>query len=270
MRPNDTSPEAQRVLNEVYRRMTPGQKWLRLGQVYREARLLHAAGVGLRKPSATPQDVVEDWMRLQFGLGLSAREGAMTVDPDSLRGLRAVTEVLTRLDVPYALGGSMAAAIYARGRQTNDADVTVEPFPGKEAQLIAALGPDYYVSPESVAQANRARTSFNIINTLTGFKVDVFVRPDSAFEQSAWGRRRAVPLPDRPGEPLVVLSPEDLLLFKLRWYRLGNESSELQWRDVKELLQIQAGQLDNTYLDHWAGLLGVADLLARARQESAV
>lgn len=266
----DTSPEAERVLNDVYRRMSPGQKWLRLGQLYREARLLHAAGVRLRNPSATPRDVVEDWMALQFGVKLAVPREEPPMDPDSLRGLRAVAEVLTSIGIPYALGGSMAAAIYARGRQTNDADVTVEPFPGKEAQLIAALGPDYYVSPEAVAEANRARTCFNIINTLTGFKVDVFVCRDSPFEQSAWSRRRAVSLPDQPDEPLVVHSPEDLLLFKLRWYRLGNESSELQWRDVCELLKTQAGRLDDAYLDHWAAQLGVADLLARARQESAV
>src|SRR5262249_27753662 len=140
----------------------------------------------------------------------------------------------------------------------------------KESQLVAALGPDYYVSPQAIVDANRSRTSFNIINTTTGFKVDVFVCQDSPFEQSAWGRRRPVTLPDRPGESLVVHSPEDLLLFKLRWYRLGNESSELQWRDIGELLQTQAGRLDNAYLDQWAAQLGVADLLARARQESAV
>jgi hypothetical protein len=266
----DTSPEAERVLAEVYRRLTPGQKWLRLGQMYREARLLHAAGVRLRNPTATPRQIVADWMALQFGFNLPEACGEVIVDADSLRGLRAVTDVLTSLAIPYALGGSMAGAIYGRGRQTNDADITVEPFPAKEGRLVAALGPDYYVNPQSVAEANRTRTSFNIINTLTGFKVDVFVCKDSAFEQSAWARRRPVTLPDQPGEPLVVHSPEDLLLFKLRWYRLGNQSSELQWRDVREVLKTQAGWLDDAYLNRWAADLGVADLLTRARQESAV
>jgi hypothetical protein len=265
----DTSPDALRVLNAVYRRMSAGQKWLRLGQMYRESRLLHAAGVRLRNPAATPRDIVDDWMGLQFGFRPPGAQGDNVLDPDSLRGLRAVTEVLTRLGIPYALGGSMAGAIYARGRQTNDADITVEPFLDKEGQLVTALGPDYYVSPEAVTQANRTRASFNIINTLTGFKVDVFVRKDNPFEQSAWNRRRPVALPDGSAEPLVVLTPEDLLLFKLRWYRLGNESSELQWRDVGELLTIQAGRLDDAYLDRWASDLGVADLLARARRESA-
>jgi hypothetical protein len=32
---------------------------------------------------------------------------------------------------------------------------------------------------------------------------------------------------------------------------------------------VQAGNLDNPYLDHWAADLNVSDLLARARKESA-
>ncbi len=263
----DTDPEAARVLTEVYRRMSPGQKWLRLGEMYRASRLLHRAGVRLRSSSATSADILSDWVHLQFGIDLPRSHGESVVDPDCLRGLRTVTEILDSLGILYALGGSMACAVYARGRQTNDADISVPPFPGMEERLIAALGPDYYISASAVAEAIRGRGSFNIINTLTGFKVDVFIRKDSPFEQSAWSRRSALSLPDHK-QPLVVHSPEDLLLFKLRWYRLGNETSELQWRDIHELLTIQAERLDNAYLDHWAADLGVVDLLARARQES--
>ncbi|HZT80221.1 MAG TPA: hypothetical protein VFA26_08365, partial [Gemmataceae bacterium] len=62
----------------------------------------------------------------------------------------------------------------------------------------------------------------------------------------------------------------DLILFKLRWYRLGNEVSEKQWDDVLSVLKVQAGRLDDAYLDRWAAELHVADLLAKARQESVV
>jgi hypothetical protein len=63
------------------------------------------------------------------------------------------------------------------------------------------------------------------------------------------------------------VSPEDLLLLKLEWYRMGNEVSDQQWTDILGVLRVQAGQLDEAYLDHWAADLRVADLLARARQE---
>ena len=61
-----------------------------------------------------------------------------------------------------------------------------------------------------------------------------------------------------------VESAEDVILNKLRWYRLGNEISERQWNDVLGVLKVQAGVLDLTYLRQWAVTLGLSDLLERA------
>jgi hypothetical protein len=68
----------------------------------------------------------------------------------------------------------------------------------------------------------------------------------------------------------MLVSPEDIILLKLEWYRLGGGTSERQWQDILGVLQVQAGRLDQAYLDHWSADLGIADLLQRARQESAV
>jgi hypothetical protein len=66
-RPNDTAPEAERVLTEVFRRMTIGQKWLLLGSLYRTAKTLHEAGVRSRKPDATAQEIHESWLAVTLG-----------------------------------------------------------------------------------------------------------------------------------------------------------------------------------------------------------
>jgi hypothetical protein len=268
--PNDTSPEATQVLLQVYRAMSPGRKWLLLGEMYQDARVLHAVGVRLRNPAATPREIRADWLRVQLGF---MGETTMSEPPpdqsvQNLRDLREVLGVFTRLDIPYALGGSMASSVHGVSRHTRDADITVEPFPGKEAALAAGFGPDYYVSEAALRDALRRRSSFNIINTTTGFKVDVFARHDAGFEESAMRRRIAVEFPDAPGKPLFLHTAEDVILFKLRWYRLGNESARQQWTDVLGVLQVQAGRLDQAYLDHWAADLGVTDLLRRARQEA--
>jgi hypothetical protein len=266
----DTSPEAERVLTAVLRRMSPGKKWLLLGASYTDARALHAAGVRYRMPAATPHDIHADWLHRQLGLPLSLPIGKHAPERPmpNLHDLREVLAVFTRLGIPYALGGSMASSVYGIARYTQDADVTVEPFPDKEKALATSFGPDYYLCPTAIQQANRDRSSFNIINTATGFKVDVFVRKDAAFEASAMQRRVSMDFPDAPGMPLFLHSPEDVLLFKLRWYRLGNEASDQQWADILGVLKMQAGMLNDAYLDHWSVDLGVADLLQRARQES--
>jgi len=64
-----------------------------------------------------------------------------------------------------------------------------------------------------------------------------------------------------------VLSPEDVVLAKLEWFRLGGEVSERQWRDVLGVMKTQQGILDVVYLREWAGRLEVADLLAQALEE---
>lgn len=260
---SDTSPEAERVLIEVSRRMSPARKWRLLGEIYRDARALHAAGMRYRNPAVTPREITQAWVRTTLGIDLPVPipEDVRSDPMPTVQDFAEVARVFDRLGIRYALGGSMASSIFGVSRHTNDADVTVDPFPGKEADLISALGPDYYVSEPAIRQAHRARSSFNLINTMTGFKVDVFVRPDSPFEQSAMSRRISL---DVGGQTIRVLTAEDVILTKLRWYRLGNEASEQQWKDVVNVMKTQEPNLDRAYLGRWANDLKVADLLTRA------
>ncbi len=75
---------------------------------------------------------------------------------------------------------------------------------------------------------------------------------------------------DLPGgqAQLRFASPEDVLLHKLIWYKLGNQISDRQWSDVLGVLKIQGEHLDQPYLDRWAPLLDVFALLVRARKEA--
>lgn len=269
--PNDTSPEADQVLTGIYRTMSPARKWQRLGAMYRRARSLHVTAVHLDRPGATDEDIRRDWLtrvhpeielpRMFQGLSMATQDEALQV-------VAEVAGVFTRLGVVYALGGSLASSLRGVPRFTEDADVTAEPFPGKEADFVAAFGPDYYLSEPAVRQAVQQRSSFNLIHTPSGFKVDVFVRKDRPFEQSLLSRRQALVTATSPPQQLDVVTAEDIILLKLEWYRLGQETSDRQWSDILGVLKVQAGQLDDGYLDSWAAQLGVADLLARARAEA--
>ena len=80
-------------------------------------------------------------------------------------------------------------------------------------------------------------------------------------------RRLAVDLGD--GRRLYVHPPEDILLQKLRWYRLGGEVSDRQWRDITGIVRVQGRNLDEEYLSEGAAILAVSDLLERALGERA-
>jgi hypothetical protein len=270
--PSDTSPDAQRVLTECYRRMPRARKWAVLADAYRFARALHASGVRLRHPGATAAMIHTNWRAITLGpLGKQLPEGSAQIPEtyDFPSAARTVLSALHHLSIPCALSGSLASSIYGVPRFDLNADLVAEPFPDRAASFVRYLGPEYYVSLPAVQDAIRNRASFNIIHLPTAFKVDVFVRQDQPFDQSVLQRRTAIPAPDAPGETIDVVTPEDIVLLKLEWYRLGGGTSDRQWGDVLGVLRVHAGRLDDAYLDRWAADLGVADLLAQARAGAA-
>ena len=179
---------------------------------------------------------------------------------DTQQVLCEVVAALDELGIRYALGGSMASSLHGTMRFTFDADILIEPLPGCEEDFVARFALPYDVSLEAVRRAVRDRASFNVIHTETGFKVDFFIQK-RAFDQSVLTRRMPS---ETPQGRIEIVSPEDIILLKLEWYRLGNEASERQWEDVLGVVRVQGDRLDRAYLDQWARELGVSDLLERA------
>lgn len=270
---SDTSPDALRVQIECYRRMPFERKWQIMGDAYRTARTLHEMGYRLRHQSALPQAVQSEWRKLALGkLWQPQFDEVSAVGPlllNNLQILRSVLYVFETLSIPQVLGGSWASSIQGIPRQTQDADITSAPFPGSEREFVATLGDEYYVSEQAVRDANQHRSSFNVIHTTSGFKVDVFIRKDTPFAISAFNRSQSKTI---PGTDAIVdvLSPEDIILHKLEWYRIGGETSDRQWDDVLGVMRVQGDRLDSAYLDRWAGELSIADLLAEARSDAVI
>jgi len=188
--------------------------------------------------------------------------------PESVSVLMLVVEVFERLQIPYLIGGSMASALYGVARSTLDADFVAAIRHEQVGVLVAALGVDFYADDEMIRDAIRHRSSFNLIHLKTMFKVDVFIRKERPFDRMQFQRRVEQVFAINPEQKAYMTTAEDIILAKLEWYRLGNEISDRQWRDILGVLKVQAGRLDFDYLHQWAKELKVADLLQRAMKDN--
>lgn len=177
-----------------------------------------------------------------------------------------VTRILEQLDIPYAIGGSMASTAYGRIRATMDVDIVADMQEQHVQPFLALLGSDFYADENTIRQAVQRRTSFNLIHLTTLFKVDLFVSRNRPFDLQQLSRRQ-YQLLELPDNTAFIVSPEDVILAKLEWFRLGDEVSERQWRDVQGVFDVQGDRLDRDYLRQWATALDVTDLLNKALAE---
>jgi hypothetical protein len=175
-----------------------------------------------------------------------------------------LVEVLDRLGIIYAIGGSVASSAYGRARFTQDAGITVQPFDHIAEEFYDLVKDEFYISEEAMREALRARGSFNMIHFETSIKIDIFIQGPSQFEQRLLGRRRKAKLSGTGGIDLNVVSPEDIILLKLRWFEMTGGTSQRQWDDVLGVLAVQGKLLDFEYLTASAQELGLEELLDRA------
>jgi hypothetical protein len=183
---------------------------------------------------------------------------------EPIRVTLLVIKALNDLGIPYFVGGSLASAVHGVARATMDVDLIADVRAEHAQPLVDALGPDFYADADMIRSGARGRSSFNVIHKPTMFKVDVFIPKGRPFDRSQFARRVAHSLTEGGADVIYIASPEDNILAKLHWYRLGGEVSDRQWRDVLNVIRIQGARLDRPYLRAWASELGVADLLEDA------
>jgi len=183
--------------------------------------------------------------------------------PDILVSLIPLIEVLDELGVPCHIGGSVASSIYGIPRLTIDIDIIADLQQEHVQPLVMQLQADYYIDADMIRDAIRRRSSFNLIHLDTMLKVDVYIPKSRSFDQEELRRVQQEALLEG-SRPFYVASPEGTILNKLEWYKMGGEVSDRQWNDILGVLKVQGAHLDMAYLQHWAAVLNVTDLLERA------
>jgi hypothetical protein len=184
---------------------------------------------------------------------------------DAFAPLRCALE---RARVRYAVGGSWASTAFGEPRFTNDVDIVADFTPESLDRFLANLPETFYVDRDEAFSAVRLGRPFNVIYMPMAFKFDFFHA--EAFPLGREELDRAILLTGTglSEDPAPFVTPEDILLAKLHWFRAGGEVSDVQWRDIQGIVRACLAAFDRKYLEQGAERLGILALLERAMRET--
>lgn len=178
--------------------------------------------------------------------------------------LRRVSAALDANEIPYMLTGSVASSMYGIPRATNDIDIVIAPTRQQLLTVVTLFQrTGLTVTPEAAVAAFRNKTQFNVIDFPQGLKVDLIVRKDRDFSLTEFDRRKTHEV---QGMTLTIATPEDVLLAKLEWARIGG--SERQLIDAAGILKVQGDRLDRSYIQRWVEQLDLGPQWAAAQEHA--
>lgn len=176
-----------------------------------------------------------------------------------VRILRLLVESMEELGIGYMLTGSLASSFHGDPRATQDIDLVID----GERRALDALGArlresGFYADAEAIKHASEVRGVFNAIDPSSGWKVDFILLKDRPFSRSEFDGRVSVEV---AGLSLSLVRPDDMVVAKLEWAKLGE--SDQQLRDVLGILMVQGPALDRVRIERWVEELALEPQWAR-------
>lgn len=186
-----------------------------------------------------------------------------------LTSLIPVVEAFEQPGIDCYVGGSVASLMHGIYRTTADVDIIADIRFKDIEPLVLLLQDAFYIDADSIKEAIKHRSEFSLLHFNTMFKVDIFLQKNRPFDLEVRSRVEEGIFNDLQNDrPFFIESPEDVILTKLEWYKMGGGVSERQWKDVLGVLKLRGIALELQYLKQWAATLGVADLLERALDDA--
>ncbi len=185
-----------------------------------------------------------------------------------LSALEPLIEVFGKMGIDYYIGGSVASSAFGLPRTTLDIDIVADVKANHAGGLANALKDEYYVDQAMIADAAQNHSSFNLIHNLTCFKIDVFILKGRLFDKlSIMRKKEGILDADFPEKHFFFASPEDVIISKLEWFKMGGSVSERQINDIKGIIKVQGDKLDFDYLKNTANSLKLSDILVKVLNE---
>mgnify|MGYP005844243605 CR=1 FL=1 len=176
---------------------------------------------------------------------------------DQSKLLKYLVNTFNLIKIEYFITGSIASIFYGEPRFTNDIDIVAKIEEKHIPELIKRF-PDkeFYIDKDSIIEAIKEKSQFNIIHPSSGLKIDVIIYKENDFDFSRFERvKRISPI---EGIEANFASPEDVIIMKMKYYK--EKKSEKHLRDIYAMLNISSDLIDKEYIKSWAHKLDVLDV----------
>ena len=164
--------------------------------------------------------------------------------------------------VEYLIGGAIVECAWGELRAIQDLDLVVK-IPVKSINKLSKelKKRDMLIPAEIILDStleDRADIPINAIHMYSGLKADLYpVREGDELRESAFQRRELVDYGPPIGK-VYIHSPEDLILYKLIYFGLNQQSKHS--RDIIAILKAKKNELEVDYIEQWVARLGLSSL----------
>jgi hypothetical protein len=171
--------------------------------------------------------------------------------------LQFLCETFDRLGIKYLITGSQATTVYGEPRLTNDIDVVAALTRTNLPEFVKSFPEaDYYVSESAGREALDRAGTFNVLHPSSGLKIDVIIPGRTPYEVGGFGRARSIQV--FPGFTASFAAPEDVIIKKLEFYKIGGSDKHL--RDIAGVLRISGDELNIAFIEKLATHFGLTEV----------
>jgi len=171
-----------------------------------------------------------------------------------LETLNWICNKLESLHIPYMITGGSAVGFWGHIRTTMDIDMVIQMRISQVDTFLAAVKEEAYVDIQTVKEAVKSKSTFNIIPNETLFKVDIILLDEgNDYEVRKFERRIKM---NFQGREIYVITPEDLVISKLIWSKSAG-GSERQIKDCESIWKLNQENIDTNYINKWIDVLNI-------------
>lgn len=104
--------------------------------------------------------------------------------------IHRITTSLEQAGITYMMAGSFVSSYFGPPRTTADIDFVVAATPDQIQKFLALLPQsDYYFDVDTAIHAARRHDMFNVLDNVTGWKIDFIFQKQTPFGQEELARR---------------------------------------------------------------------------------